>query len=214
MNVGGDINLSETAGPTNFTSVSGVEVIDTTQGWHYVATGVALASGTASIPVSNAVVAGDAITVILANVTNPPAATISDFKVSTTADGVAMTAAPYSDRRQRQPGRGRERQPLHHERAGHLLDLQCPGQRGDDRRRRARSPSTRPSGTVFPNSAGFYGVQDATTPSGSAAASAVVSGGGTNRWSSGWPTASTPGTCCRSRSRTSSTRAWPPAPIR
>ena len=37
-----------------------------------------------------------------------------------------------------------------------------------------------PTGTVFPNTASLYTVEDSTTPAGSAAANAIVSGGGSN----------------------------------
>ena len=180
MNVGGDINLSEAAGPTNFTAVSGIEVIDTTQGWHSVATGVALANGSASIPVSNAVVAGDAITVLLANVVNPLAATISDFKVSTTADGVLTTAAPYTIGANASPGVVVSVSPST---TSALATYSVSNVRASAAMVGGTSTITvnAPAGTVFPNSASFYAVQDATTPSGSAASSAVVSGGGTNQ---------------------------------
>ncbi len=179
MNVGGDINLSETAGPTNFTAVSGVEVIDTTQGWHSVATGAALANGTASIPVSNAIVGGDSMTVILANVTNAPAATISDFKVSTTSDGVPTMAAPYTIGANGSPGVVVSVSPNS---TSTLATYSISNLRASAALVGGTSTITidAPAGTVFPNSATFYGVQDATTPSGTAAASAVVSGGGTN----------------------------------
>ena len=39
VHAGGDIFLSETAGPTNFSAVTGVEVADTTENTHFVATG-------------------------------------------------------------------------------------------------------------------------------------------------------------------------------
>ena len=48
--MGSDIYLSESAGPTNFTTVTSIEVIDSTQSWHFLATGSVLAQGTATIP--------------------------------------------------------------------------------------------------------------------------------------------------------------------
>ncbi len=37
VSAGGYIYLTEAAGPTNFTTVTGIEVIDTTQNWRFVA---------------------------------------------------------------------------------------------------------------------------------------------------------------------------------
>ena len=52
---GGEIVLSEPAGQTNFATVTGIEVTDSTRSWHMVATGATLASGSARIPLSQAV---------------------------------------------------------------------------------------------------------------------------------------------------------------
>ena len=179
LGAGGDVNFAETAGPTNFTAVTGVEVIDTTQGWHFVAAGVALANGTISIPLSDAIVGGDSITVILANVTNPPAATISDFKVSTTSDGVATTAAPYTIGANGSPGVVVSVNPTT---TSSLATYSISNFRASAALVGGTSTITveAPAGTVFPNSVGFYGIQAATTLSGSATAGAVVSGGGSN----------------------------------
>ena len=97
VGTGGYIVLSETEGPTNFTTVNGVEVQDATQGWTYAATPASLSDGTGTIIVNDTINAGDLVTVTLDNVTNPPTAmTISDFKVSTTGDPVPALAASYS----------------------------------------------------------------------------------------------------------------------
>ena len=96
VGIGGDILLSETAGPTNFSTATSAEVQDSTQGWTYAATAPTLTDGSATIIVNDTINAGDFITVTLANVTNPLAATISDFKVSTTGDGVPAEAPVYS----------------------------------------------------------------------------------------------------------------------
>ena len=95
--MGSDIYLSESAGPTNFTTVTSIEVIDSTQNWHFLATGAVLAQGTATIPLLDAVDAGDSLSVIVDDVDNPPAAgTIDDFTVATTSDPVAASAARYT----------------------------------------------------------------------------------------------------------------------
>lgn len=94
--IGGDILLSETTGPTNFSAVTGVDVRDTTLGWNYVGSAVTLSDGLAEIEVNDTINAGDAITVTLASVTNPVTGTISDFKVSTTSDPVPAVAPPYT----------------------------------------------------------------------------------------------------------------------
>ena len=96
LSIGGDIFLSETAGPTNFSPVTSVEVSDSTRGWDFAAPASVLASGTAKVPVNVAISAGDSVRIVLAKVTNPPAGTVSDFAVYTTADIVPADAAPYT----------------------------------------------------------------------------------------------------------------------
>ena len=64
----GEILLQELGGPTNFTAVSGILVIDGTAGWHLVATGTTLDDGTAAIQLPDAVNANDSLSVVLANV--------------------------------------------------------------------------------------------------------------------------------------------------
>ncbi len=96
LSIGGDIFLSETAGPTNFSPVTSVEVSDSTRGWDFAAPASVLASGTAKVPVNVAISAGDSVRIALVKVTNPPAGTVSDFAVYTTADIVPADAAPYT----------------------------------------------------------------------------------------------------------------------
>ncbi len=86
--------MAEPAGPTNFAGVSEVEVVDSTQGWQYLASGVIGTSGLIEVPVSETINAGDNVTVTATNVVNPPSATIIDFKVSTTTDSVAICRRP------------------------------------------------------------------------------------------------------------------------
>ncbi len=96
LGTGDFILLGEAAGPTNFGTVTGVEVSDITQGWRYVAAGALLGSGSATVPVSGPVKAGDSLVVTLANVTNPQPGAVSDFAVSTSSDAVPVDAASYT----------------------------------------------------------------------------------------------------------------------
>lgn len=101
----GSISMSETAGPTNFSTVpvsGGVLVTDATAGWHFVSPPGSLtftpSNAHITIPLNgvNAIAAGDALTVTLAGVTNPGAQTISDFTVATSVDLVAASAPAYT----------------------------------------------------------------------------------------------------------------------
>ena len=180
MGIGGNIFLSETAGPTNFTTVTGIEVSDLTQNWHFVATGAVLTNGSATIPLQDAINAGDSISIILANVTNPTAAgTISDFSAATTGDPVAGRRGALHDRRQRQPGGRRHRQPQH---AGATATYTISNVKASGALTGGTSTIQlqAPSGTVFPNNPGFYSIVDATTSSGSGTVTAALSGGSTN----------------------------------
>ena len=179
VGTGGDIFLSETAGPTGFGSVTGIEVLDTTQRWHFVATGAVLAGGSAKIPVLDAIKAGDSLSITVANVTNPPAGTVSDFAVSTTADTVAATAAPYTI------GTNASRGVLvtvNPSTTGSLATYTVSDLRASGAMAGGTSTLTveGPAGTVFPNSAGYYSIVDSTTTSGSGTVGAALRGGGTN----------------------------------
>ena len=176
---GGDIYLKETAGPTNFSSVTGILVEDNTQSWHFVASGATLASGSATIPLQDAIVGGDALVITLENVTNPPSAgTISDFAVTTSSDSVPAYASPYSIGSSSSAGVTVSVNPsttaavATYSISGLVASAPMAG-----------GSSTigvdAPSGTVFPANAGYYSVADSTTASGSGTATAV-SGGGSN----------------------------------
>jgi hypothetical protein len=102
-----DICFSEANDVTNFTTVTGVLVTDTTGGWQYVPPIAnvlhnAVACGTTAygivIPITGTagIKANDAVTVLLAGVTNPSAQTVSDFVGATDGDQLADTAAPYA----------------------------------------------------------------------------------------------------------------------
>jgi hypothetical protein len=174
--VGGDMVLSETAGPTNFATVTGIEVSDANQGWHYVASGAVLASGTATIPVSDAISAGDSITLTIANVTNPSAATISDFKVSTSGDDVAVAVAPYTiGASASSPVTVTVSPATTSALATYTITnlVASAALTGGSNTISVQAPS----GTVFPNNPSYYTVSDGTTPSGSGTATTVTGGG-------------------------------------
>jgi hypothetical protein len=101
-----DICFSEPNDSTGLAGITGVLVTDTTGGWQLVpAIGTVLHSavgcGTATyglvIPITGETIkAGDAVTVLLAGVTNPAAQTVSDFVGASDGDQLADTAAPYA----------------------------------------------------------------------------------------------------------------------
>jgi len=105
QDVSGDIFVSETAGPTNFTGANtisgGILVNDTTAGWHVVvAPGTAIVTGGGDqieIPIGvNTINAGDTVTTTLVDVTNPGAGTYSDLDIWTSTDTVPVAAPPYT----------------------------------------------------------------------------------------------------------------------
>ena len=123
VGIGGHIVLSETAGPTNFSTVNGVEVQDTTQGWTLRGHPSVPFGRDGTIIVNDTINAGDLVTVTLANVTNPPTADHQRLQgVDHRATRCRREAAPYSigtstststgRNRQRQPGHGRHRSQL------------------------------------------------------------------------------------------------------
>jgi subtilase family serine protease len=110
---GGDIFLSEAAGPTDFASEKGVRVSDFTQGWEFEASHVSFgtavttsppdlsgaspsAGGAIEIPLKDAIKAGDSVSVAITGATNPEPGDISDFKVYTTSNPTGGLAAPYT----------------------------------------------------------------------------------------------------------------------
>ncbi|HMK98538.1 MAG TPA: hypothetical protein VK425_13380 [Acidimicrobiales bacterium] len=177
IKAGGSITVDEPA--TDFSRVSGVEVTDVAQGWQSVASGATLAKGSATIPISSAVSAGDAISVLLGDVTNPPAGTIDDLTVATTGDPVPATADAYVIVPKETPGVTVTVAPptpsatatytLSNLRASAAL----PGGSGTIK-------LEGPSGTQFPSKGSDYSIFDFTSPAGSGIVSGAASGGGTN----------------------------------
>jgi hypothetical protein len=180
VGIGGDIFLSETTGPTNFATVTGIAVSDATQNWRFVASGAALASGSATIPLSNAITAGDSLAITLANVTNPGTSqTVSDFNVSTSSDTVASSAAAYTIGANGSAGVVVTPNPST---VGSLSTYTISGLKASAAMTGGSSTLNLvgPSGTVFPANSASYSITDSTTSSGSGTVTAGVSGGGTN----------------------------------
>jgi hypothetical protein len=181
VGIGGDILLSETAGPTNFSTATSAEVQDTTQGWTYAATAPTLTDGSATILVNDTINAGDFITVTLAHVTNPPASTISDFKVSTTGDEVPAEAPVYSIGSGTGTSSGTVVS-VSPSTTSAVATYRISGVYASAAMVAGASTITieGPAGTIFPGTPGFYDIEDATTVSGSGTVGTVVSGGGTD----------------------------------
>jgi hypothetical protein len=177
---GGYIYLSETAGPTNFATVTSIHVTDNTQGWEFTASGTVLTNGSATIPLEDAVDAGDSISISIANVTNPPAAgTVSDFTVATSGDPVGSAAPPYSIEANASPGVVVTVDPSStgavatYTMSNIFATAAIMGGSGTVK-------LEAPAGTVFPNNPSFYSIADQTSASGSGTVSDPLSGGGTN----------------------------------
>ena len=174
---GGAIFLTELAGQTGFTTVTAIEVSDTTHAWHFVATDPTLANGLAKIPLSHAVTSGDSLTVLVVGATNPPAGTVNDFAVFSSFDTVPVDAPPYMI-----GGGVGVNVSVSPSSAGSLATYVI----SDLYASAAMSAGSRaitldaPAGTTFPSSPAEYSVQDATTPSGSGTITSAVTGGGTN----------------------------------
>ncbi|HUC12911.1 MAG TPA: hypothetical protein VMS00_00530 [Acidimicrobiales bacterium] len=175
--MGDDIFFSEPN--TDFSHVTGILVTDANQGWYFIGTGAALSSGGATVPLSKPVLAGDAVTVELVNVTNPSVGSINDFAVSTTADNLTAVAAPYTITGSGVAGVGVAVNPttpaalatytVSNLSAGAALVGGA-----------SAISLTGPTGTVFPNNRNLYTLEDSTTLNGSGTVSAPLVGGGSN----------------------------------
>jgi hypothetical protein len=178
VSAGGDIYLSELAGPTNFATVTGIDVSDQTLGWNFVASGSVLTSGSAVIPLQEAINAGDAVTVLLSGVNNPPAGTISDFEVKTTGDPNYTTAPAYTISTNASPGVVVAVSPST---TGSLATYTISNVEATA----ALSGGTStleleaPTGTTFSNVAGYFSIVDTTNSAGSGTVTSL-SGGSTN----------------------------------
>ena len=175
----GEILLQELGGPTNFTTVTDVLVIDSTAGWHLNAAATTLDDGSAAIEIPDAVNANDLVTVVLGNVTNPPAGTVRDFTISTSGDPIPADAAPYVVGRSADRGVVVSVEP---KRPGAVAIYRISGLRAEATLQGGSSTIGLhgPSGTVFPANPRYYHVVGPAPSSRSATVSAGLSGGGTN----------------------------------
>jgi len=192
---GASICLGELAGPTNFASETAELVADTTAGWQFAASGASYPAGeppanpgcdafdngvVLAVPLGYDVRAGDTLTLVLVNVTNPPASTISDFSVSTSADTVAERAAPYVVAPSGSPGVLVAVSPAT---TGTLATYTLSGLVASSQMSGGSTAVTveGPAGTVFPNDPADYDVVDLSAPSTApATVKQLVSGGGTS----------------------------------
>jgi hypothetical protein len=175
----GDIYLTEELGPTNFSTVTGSLVSDTTQGWHFVASGSVYSSGSATLPLQDAISAGDSISITMVNVTNPASpGTISDFTVATSGDPVAADATPYTIGANASPGVVVSVDPTT---AGAVASYTISNLFASAALVGGTSTIQlkAPAGTVFANNPSTYQVTDLTTATGSGMVTAF-SGGATN----------------------------------
>jgi hypothetical protein len=174
---GDDIFFSEPN--TDFSHVTGILVSDANQGWYFVATGAALSSGGATVPLSKPVSAGDAVTVELVDVTNPSAGSINDFGVSTTTDNLPLMAVPYAIVASGVAGVGVAVNPTTPAALATYtvsnLFASAPLVGGT-----SAITLSGPTGTVFPNNRDLYTLEDSTSLSGSGTVTAPVVGGGSN----------------------------------
>ena len=171
---GDDIFLSEPA--TDFSHVTGILVSDRDQGWHFVAVGATLSSGAATVPLSQGVAAGDTVALTLVNVTNPGAGPVSDFEISTSADVVPAAAPTYGISASSGSG------------VTVVASPAAPATQATYTISNLHASAaliggsgtvtvSAPAGTVFPNNAAYYFVQDSTTSTGSGTVNAVYGGG-------------------------------------
>jgi hypothetical protein len=174
------IYLNEEAGPTNFSSVTGIEVIDTTQNWRFVATGAVLTNGTATIPLADSINAGDSVSLLIIGVTNPTSpGTIGDFSATSSNDPVPTNAPAYAIVANGSPGVVVTVNPVTtaavatYTIANVRASATLAGGAGTIK-------LEAPSGTLFPNNSAFYSITDSTSSSGSGTVTAAVTGGGTD----------------------------------
>jgi hypothetical protein len=175
--IGDDIFLSEPN--TDFSHVTGILVTDANQGWYFIGTGAALSLGGATVPLSKPVSAGDAVTVELVNVTNPPGGSINDFAVSTTTDNLTAVAAPYSIAASGVAGVGVAVNPAT---PAALATYTVSNLSANAALVGGTSEITLtgPRGTVFPNNRVLYTFEDSTSLSASGSVTAPLVGGGSN----------------------------------
>ena len=126
-----------------------------------------------------AINAGDLVTLTLLNVSNPPAETIGDFALTTSADVVPAYAAPYSIGVAVNPGVVVSVNPTS---TGALASYVISNLRASAELTAGTSTITihGPKGTVFPGLANDYALEDSTHSESTGTAKTIVGGGGTN----------------------------------
>jgi hypothetical protein len=137
-----------------------------------------LTSGTAAIPLQDAINPGDAVSVLLAGVVNPAARTITDFQVKTTGDPIYATASPYTISTNASPGVVVAVNPST---TGSLATYTISNVEATAALTGGTSTLEleAPSGTTFSNVAGYFSIVDTTNTAGSGTVTAL-SGGATN----------------------------------
>jgi len=175
------ISFSESNGPTNFSTVSGVLVSDATQGWHLVTTTSGTAPGDFSgssggltvylpsvLPSGDNIASGDSVTVTLVNVTNPGAGTYSDFSITTSGNPVPANAPAYTIGAS---GVAAPTVTVNPNSTGAVATYTISGLFATSALTGGSTANeialTAPAGTVFPNVSSDYMVTDSTTSSGS-----------------------------------------------
>jgi hypothetical protein len=176
-----EIMLSEPG--TDFSHVTGIFVTDATEGWHLLVAG-APARGSARLAISapnDLIIPDDVVTVTLANVVNPPEGTVGDFSVSTNADIVAVDAPAYVISANAGAGTAvtvSVNPPLAGEEATYTIsNLQASAILVGGV---SQITLNGPAGTVFPDNASFYTVQDSTDAASGGTVLPGLSGGGTD----------------------------------
>ena len=174
---GGEIALSQPE--TDFSLADDVVVTDVTAGWRVVPVGPSLSYGRAVLPLTDAMAAGDVITVELTGVINPPAGAVTDFDVSTSSDTSPTAAAVFVMGAGRGTGVAAVVSPAE---SGVLATYGVAGFEATSALVGGVSTITltAPGGTVFPRNPSDYTVQDSTAASGSGTVTAPVLGSGTD----------------------------------
>jgi hypothetical protein len=187
-----DICFSEANDSTVFSSITGVLVTDTTGGWQLVppignvhenVAGCGQATNPSIvIPITGETIkAGDAVTVLLAGVTNPSAQTVSDFTGTTDGDQLADTAAPYAITISAAGGISVTVSPastgsLSTYTISNIVVNSSGVAAGTTITIQTNPPTGGTTDTTFPTNAADYVVTDTTTKAGSGTASAVAVG--------------------------------------
>jgi hypothetical protein len=182
--LGGTITLTESAGPTVFTSETGVLVTDQTAGWHCVISAGNLAFPANGLKITltagdgcGTVSAGDVVNITVGGVTNPPAGSVSDFDVSTSADNVIAPASPFAIGPSGSAGITVALSNYAASATGVTYTISN-FFAGAALAAGTAITLSAPAGTLLPDAPGFYVITDNTTASGSAPAAAITAWSG------------------------------------